>query len=361
MSTDLLDHVPGAHHAVLLPGPERTSAPEPQSEPEPQPAATTDVLSAPEPARPDEIDLLASPAFAGPSEPAPIAAEPIEPEPMAYPAPPRFVGVEWVNTLFGASIAFSAIGQVLFWGSFFSGIANTAFPDCPPSLPWFVSLALGGVFEAGMVVFADLGMSSRDGKSKAWLGWFLVGVAIAVVCVTINVTHWWSTDFTAALTFGGVGVLGFVAHLAKGLKKSQQHIVACRAVQEENDRRWAAFDAERQRHHEAIEREKQRRHERQMAAREQPDGQPSPGPTEDDTEQTAPTLHAVDSPQKPRTARHKRKRRPSRQEYLATARERFATAPVEAITVGTVVDATGCARSTASGIANELKAERQTA
>ncbi|MBA8827841.1 hypothetical protein FHX42_005248 [Saccharopolyspora lacisalsi] len=96
-----------------------------------------------------------------------------------------------------------------------------------------------------------------------------------------------------------------------------------------------------------------------------PSDHPETPPAESNTEQTGPTLRAVESTLKGRSAQRKqksrRKGRTSKVDYLAAAREHFANLPDGAITVGTVVEAVGCARSTASGIANDLKAERQSA
>ncbi len=205
----------------------------------------------------DPAGALPEPNKELPSEP--TLEPPRQPEQLQSPDKPRFAGADLVNTLFYGSIAFSAIGQIMFWGTFFQTFAANAFPGLSAAVPWVIALVLGGVMEAGMVVFSDLGFARRDGRSKAWLPWFLVGVAIACGCIGINVAHWWSDDPTAAITFGAVGAIGFVAHLAQGLNKSQEFINKRTEIEGENRRRWEHYQEQQRRYDDAIEREREHR------------------------------------------------------------------------------------------------------
>lgn len=211
-----------------------------------------------DPERDPDAELTAARHRAAPP-PAASSDPPQEPTPTPLPDKPRFVGADMVDMLFYASIAFSAIGQIMFWGSFFQVFAANAFPAMSTTIPWVVALVLGGVMEAGMIVFTDLGFDRRDGKSTAWISWFLVGVAIAGGCIAINVGHWWGDDPTAAITFGAVGAIGFTAHLAKGLNKSQEYIDERRAIDHENQRRREHYEQQQRRHEAAIEREREHR------------------------------------------------------------------------------------------------------
>lgn len=221
-----------------------------------------------------EQDEPAPAALSGTSTPPPAASPspdlepPQEPQQLPLPEKPEFTGAGLVDKLFYASIAFSAIGQIMFWGTFFETFAESAFPGLGSTVPWVIALALGGVMEAGMVVFSDLGFDRRDGDSRAWVSWFTVGVAIACGCIGINVAHWWGDDPTAAVTFGAVGAIGFIAHLAKGLNKSQRWIDDRRAAEAENQRRQEQFEAQQRRYEETLEREREhrRRLELQQAA-----------------------------------------------------------------------------------------------
>lgn len=105
----------------------------------------------------------------------------------------------------------------------------------------------------------------------------------------------------------------------------------------------------------------------------EPEPEPAPKPVESkttvpdetDTEKTVPTLRAIGSNRAPRStgtrsksSKGKNSGRTSRSEYLQLAREHFADKPDSAISVANVANAVGCAQSTASGIARDLKAER---
>lgn len=190
---------------------------------------------------------------------------PAEPDQLPLPDKPSFVGADLVDKLFYASIAFSALGQIMFWGDFFETFAASAFPSVSAMVPWLIALFLGGVMEAGMVVFSDLGFDRRDGRSYAWMPWFVVGIAIAGGCIGINVGHWWENDPTAAITFGAVGAIGFIAHLAKGLNKSSAYIAQLRVIEAENQRRLEQYQQQQQRYEAELER--QREHQRQLELR----------------------------------------------------------------------------------------------
>ena len=275
--------IPGASRAILLDSPRENTASTPaappltlvpdseqQDETSNEPATVealpnnqdTEPMEAVTPNADSDEDDEESPAEPEPESEMP--PEPDEPEYIPEPDPPEFKGVEWVGYLFGASILFSVIGQVLFWGSFFTSVAATQFPGMSSAVPWGVAVALGGLLEAGMVVFSDLGMKRRAVQSR-WVPWFLVGIAIAVFCIGINVAHWWHSDPTAAITFGAVGAMGFVAHLAKGLTKSEQHIRDRHEVQQRNQRQQELYEQKLDAWRAAQEQEQRRRHEREMA------------------------------------------------------------------------------------------------
>lgn len=195
--------------------------------------------------------------------------EPVAPTTQPEPAAPDLFGArEWPTRIAViATTAFSAVGQVLFFGPFFAGIfaESGMAPPGPNIVGWLLAVFIGGALEWSMIVFADHGIRNRDGQSKGWRLPFGVGVAIALMTMAINVGHWYSYSMSAAVMFAAVGATGFAVHASEGLFRVAAVNRERDRVRAENARLQRVYEQELAEWRQAGERQRQREHELNMA------------------------------------------------------------------------------------------------
>ncbi|TKG61563.1 hypothetical protein [Prauserella endophytica] len=115
---------------------------------------------------------------------------------------------------FGMTVAAAAVGQVMFFASFFGGTV----------WGYLGAAAIAAFAEVTMVGAGDSALRHKVEGNRGWQMLLAVSGAIAAGATVMQIAHWWSENVVMALTFGVASIAGWAVHIASGLIEANGYL-----------------------------------------------------------------------------------------------------------------------------------------
>lgn len=134
---------------------------------------------------------------------------------------------------FAMTVAAAAVGQVMFFASFFGG-----------GLFAYVGAGLIAAFaEVTMIGAGDSALRHKVEGNRGWQMLLGVSGSIAAGATVMQVAHWWATNPVMALTFGVASIAGWAVHIASGLIEANGYLRRKQRWDQELERRYRKREA----------------------------------------------------------------------------------------------------------------------
>jgi hypothetical protein len=115
---------------------------------------------------------------------------------------------------FAMTVAAAAVGQVMFFASFFGGTV----------LGYIGAAAIAAFAEVTMVGAGDSALRHKIEGNRGWQMLLAVSGSIAAGATVMQIAHWWAQEPVMALTFGVASIAGWAVHIASGLIEANGYL-----------------------------------------------------------------------------------------------------------------------------------------